>query len=312
MDAQRELLNQLMGKDRDLPSDQQRRRRFSDRDVCKHYLCGLCPYELFSNTKSDLGPHPYGEEDDDDMRREFEKLDEAERRRYGYDRNLLVLLEDMVSGCDRKVERNRERVLREEKETLPDDEEIDAVLGLDRQIEDFVGSAEALAAEDDAEAAFEMLREARKVCAEREKKVIGNEVSQKRTIVCETCGNFMSTTDGVDRLRCHFAGRQYQGWKLCREKLKELREKVGRGGGTGMGMGMDRRDDPPRERSRDRYDRRDSYGDRDRDRGSRYDRDRDDWRRGGGRDRDRDYRDRDRGGWGGGGGGGGRRDRRRW
>lgn len=29
--------------------------RFSDREVCKYELAGLCPYGLFRNTKSDLG-----------------------------------------------------------------------------------------------------------------------------------------------------------------------------------------------------------------------------------------------------------------
>ena len=29
--------------------------KFSDREVCKYALEGLCPYGLFRNTKSDLG-----------------------------------------------------------------------------------------------------------------------------------------------------------------------------------------------------------------------------------------------------------------
>ena len=34
-----------------------KRLRFSDREVCKYELAGLCPYGLFRNTKSDLGAH---------------------------------------------------------------------------------------------------------------------------------------------------------------------------------------------------------------------------------------------------------------
>ena len=41
-------------------------------DVCKYYLLGLCPYQLFSNTKSDLGEHPRGEEDLDEMKDMYE------------------------------------------------------------------------------------------------------------------------------------------------------------------------------------------------------------------------------------------------
>ena len=29
---------------------------FSDPGVCKWYICSFCPSELFTNTKSDLGP----------------------------------------------------------------------------------------------------------------------------------------------------------------------------------------------------------------------------------------------------------------
>jgi LUC7 N_terminus len=40
--------------------------------VCKFYLLGICPYALFSNTKSDLGEHPHGEEDVDDLKEMYE------------------------------------------------------------------------------------------------------------------------------------------------------------------------------------------------------------------------------------------------
>ena len=43
-------------------------------------------------------------------------------------------------------------------------------------------------------------------------------------IVCDVSGNFMNSTDNGERLRCHFEGKQYQGWKLIRDKLKELKK----------------------------------------------------------------------------------------
>jgi LUC7 N_terminus len=46
-----------MGKERDVPLDERTGKglKFSDPEVCKYELCGLCPYRLFKNTKSDLG-----------------------------------------------------------------------------------------------------------------------------------------------------------------------------------------------------------------------------------------------------------------
>ena len=51
------MLDELMGKERDVPIDKRKGAglKFYDPSVCKYDLCGLCPYQLFPNTKSDLG-----------------------------------------------------------------------------------------------------------------------------------------------------------------------------------------------------------------------------------------------------------------
>ena len=67
--------------------------------------------------------------------------------------------------------------------------------------------------------------------------------------VCEVSGNFMSARDADERIAAHYAGKQYVGWKLVRDKFKEMIAKYGRygppppdrnrgppGGGTPMGM----------------------------------------------------------------------------
>lgn len=57
VDAFRSMLDELMGKERDVPLDKRQNRGllFDDKDVCKYELVGLCPNRLFRNTKSDLG-----------------------------------------------------------------------------------------------------------------------------------------------------------------------------------------------------------------------------------------------------------------
>ena len=51
------LLDELMGKERNVPLTERsnRRMRYDDPSVCKYELGGLCPHRLFKNTKSDLG-----------------------------------------------------------------------------------------------------------------------------------------------------------------------------------------------------------------------------------------------------------------
>ena len=48
-------------------------------------------------------------------------------------------------------------------------------------------------------------------------------------VVCDVSGNFLCAKDADERVAAHFAGRQYEGWKLIREKHKQLREKFGFG-----------------------------------------------------------------------------------
>jgi hypothetical protein len=57
MDAQRALLDELMGAERDVPLQQRSHRQlhFTDPGVCKYELAGVCPNQLFTNTRSDLG-----------------------------------------------------------------------------------------------------------------------------------------------------------------------------------------------------------------------------------------------------------------
>lgn len=40
-------------------------------------------------------------------------------------------------------------------------------------------------------------------------------------------GNILSSAENEERIRCHFQGKQYLGWKAVRDKLKELKERFG-------------------------------------------------------------------------------------
>ena len=57
VDATRALLDELMGRERNVPLTERTNREltFHSPEVCKYAIAGLCPYGLFRNTKSDLG-----------------------------------------------------------------------------------------------------------------------------------------------------------------------------------------------------------------------------------------------------------------
>lgn len=86
-DAMRAMLDELMGKERDVPLAQRsgRRVRFYDKDVCKHELAGLCPNTLFKNTRSDLGPCGFEIHEEhldwEEIKGEYDALSEREKDR---------------------------------------------------------------------------------------------------------------------------------------------------------------------------------------------------------------------------------------
>eukprot|EP00472_Partenskyella_glossopodia_P005228 CAMPEP_0197514850 /NCGR_PEP_ID=MMETSP1318-20131121/163_1 /TAXON_ID=552666 /ORGANISM="Partenskyella glossopodia, Strain RCC365" /LENGTH=347 /DNA_ID=CAMNT_0043063057 /DNA_START=45 /DNA_END=1089 /DNA_ORIENTATION=+ len=263
MDTQRALLDQLMGKERNASFEEREKmqRHFWDDDVCKHFLVGLCPYELFKNTRSDLGE--YDKLFDLRAKAEWDALDQKERDKYPYQWELLDLLKGLIEQCDLRIKRNRERCaederLKNEPKKLSEDEA--KRLGV---IQDEIGKlskeAEELGENGEIEQAKVLSMRIEALKAESEqimKKPDDPRFSGRQLMVCEVSGVLMSTTDSEARLKSLYSGKQYQGWKKVRDFysfLKPLLDGKQRRGarghtrektaiatemGTGIGIGI--------------------------------------------------------------------------
>ena len=95
------------------PSGPYRRKRSCyDPAVCPLYCAwGTDLHELFTNTKSDIGPNP--RTCDDDAREEYLSLPSHEQERLGFEYMLYDRLRDLVRGCDRIVSRNKDKLRQE-------------------------------------------------------------------------------------------------------------------------------------------------------------------------------------------------------
>ena len=106
------MLDQLMGAERNVRLEERtgKTKQFSDPDVCKYFLCGICPHDLFKGTKSDLGvcATPCT---DEGCKRSWDALSQAEKDEHGYEYDLMVLLESLVSGLDRKIHGMKDGIL---------------------------------------------------------------------------------------------------------------------------------------------------------------------------------------------------------
>lgn len=128
------LLDQLMGGDRDTPLPPgaalphkngqaggsgdalllpgKRHKSCYDKDICALYCAwGVDVYDLFVNTKSDIGPNPNTA--DDAARKEFLSLPQHEQERMGFEHFLFNKLGELVQQCDRTVSRNNEKLNKE-------------------------------------------------------------------------------------------------------------------------------------------------------------------------------------------------------
>jgi len=302
-----------MGVNRDGENPTALQKHFTDRDICKYYLCGLCPNDLFINTKMDIGEcrklHSLP------LRQDYEEsLKKGED--HGFELELELHLETFIQECDRKIERAQKRLEETEKEK----EEANV---MSAQIKELYAQAEDLGNQGKVEESLELIKKAEKMKTQEvvnpvvvvSTNIAGQEITlipssqQQKLRVCDVCGAFLSIFDSDRRLADHFGGKLHLGYFHIREKLKELkaaREEKGiasphralreiYGRGRDRDLPRDRDRDRDRRQRRERIDRnRSRSGDRDRhsrdrDREDRYRRKR---RREDDRDRDRPHRRR--------------------
>eukprot|EP00854_Cymbomonas_tetramitiformis_P006604 gene6604-7906_t len=106
MDAMRATLDALMGVNRDGDKESEMNRKFSDPDVCRAFLGGLCAHDLFTNTKIDMGAcasiHNVS------LREQYEEA--RQKGEANYDRELLENLDKLLVECDRKIARAMKRL----------------------------------------------------------------------------------------------------------------------------------------------------------------------------------------------------------
>jgi len=226
IDSQRALLDSLMGQSRNNQDDDDAEKiRWRDDEVCKNHLVGFCPYNLFTYTKSDLGP--CDKIHSDQFRREFQQQKDSRKKRY--ERRYLTLLEDIVRNCDRKIDRARDRIRleidmhadKEENLTSMQQERIDRI---DDKINRYTKEMEDLGNKGMVEEAQELLLKVEELQKEKETLrgvTVGKNDFQNLT-VCETCGALMMNMQDESRVDHHLRGKTHQGYQMIRDKLEEL------------------------------------------------------------------------------------------
>ena len=234
MSSASELLDKLMGRSRNMTETEKavHKIHFSDANVCKFYLAGLSPYALLKGTKSDLGP--YESIEDAECKKAWDALEQSEKDRYGYERELLNLLTTLIAKCDRKISMNRGRIATQTQAEVREwQKRVEAMAPAEQlRLAEIAAAMPKLVEEidrlgrngevDDALAAvgrLEALTGERAALRLRLGPLPG---TSKRLVLCDVSGNFLSSNDLSEQLISHFGGKQYQAWKRMRAKHREL------------------------------------------------------------------------------------------
>jgi len=197
----RKMLDELMGTNRDGLQDNNAV-KFTSSNVCKSYLLGLCPYDLFHNTgtfksskKLDLGI--CSKLHDPALKADYELA--AADHDYEYEIEQLEQISQFVNDCDRKVAVNKRRLEEtQDQETLGP--EAQAVHELNEQIGIKLAEAEELGAEGKVEESMAMLTHVEELKNDKRKaediyrnSVPATQNQQQKLRVCEICAAFFKS-----------------------------------------------------------------------------------------------------------------------
>ncbi|EDW30726.1 GL13371 [Drosophila persimilis] len=107
VDAARQMLDELMGRNRNLhPSEAGLKVNWEDPEFCQFYNVKFCPHDLFINTRADLGP--CARIHDEEAKHLYEEARPARKRQY--EDEFLRFCNVMLHDVDRKIQKGKQRL----------------------------------------------------------------------------------------------------------------------------------------------------------------------------------------------------------
>ncbi|ETN69811.1 ADP-specific Phosphofructokinase/Glucokinase conserved region [Necator americanus] len=251
------MLDELMGPKRNVELGKDTKVTFDDPDICKYYIVGFCPHDMFVNTKADLGACPRVH--DDNLRLEYPKSDKFEK--LGFEREFLKFLSRLDEDNQRRIRKNLEKLkaneengqkkedlrkLRDEQEIARIDGEIKACMAEAEKVAVFLFlfilpsqkrvSITLLKAGEEGlvtkcQELVEKIEQLEKQKAAVEERVNSNtalpppidESAIKVMEVCEVCGSMLIKNDAQCRVEEHLSGKMHMGFSKIKVTIEELR-----------------------------------------------------------------------------------------
>ncbi len=213
----------------------------TDAKVCRSYLAGTCPHDLFTNTKQDLGPCP--KVHSEALKAEYEELPPSDKAKYGFEYDYMRDLQKYIDECNRRIDSAQRRLEKTPDEIRQTNVLLKSISDLGASMANGVLEAEILGEQGLVGGAYDEFFRARqagqaKLERERELKALSDTSGpsgHQKLQVCDVCGAYLSRLDNDRRLADHFYGKMHLGYAQMRKTYdafpKEMRS---RGGGRSM------------------------------------------------------------------------------
>ncbi|ROT43803.1 LUC7 protein [Sodiomyces alkalinus F11] len=222
---QRKLLEQLMGAS---ASTRHAQLSMTDPKVCRSYIVGTCPHDLFTNTKQDLGPCPRVHSEG--LKVEYESLSEKERQRYGFEYDYMRDLQKYIDDCNRRIDAAQRRLEKTPDEIRQTNVLLKNISELNTSISNGLLEVEILGEMGEVSRAIDeyyRVRQAQQTKAEREKELkelsdTSGPSGHQKLQVCDVCGAYLSRLDNDRRLADHFYGKMHLGYAQMRKTFESF------------------------------------------------------------------------------------------
>lgn len=230
MDEARALLDSLMGHDRNMDPGKRRPRHYTDDDVCRSYLLGLCPHTLFTNTRVDLGP--CNRTHADKLRSEFwSDVEHAPYYRHKWRGEHRIELLRLLDAVDRRIAINRSRIIEGQATALEiSEKQQKQIAGLREDMAEMMRKAEAAADANEFEESQRLMKETEVTKKKIEDLSMGKQERDRfawEKKICEVCGVIVDVEE-IESIKTgrgwHEKGKQHMGYKEIRTRLKEIEE----------------------------------------------------------------------------------------
>lgn len=226
---QRKLLEQLMGSDM-IGSSQQQSMSFTSPKVCRSFLCGDCPHDMFTNTKMDLGP--CSKIHSDKLKADYQKA--RLKKDYGFEYDYLRDLNKYIDDCNRRIESAQKRLEKTPEELIKASQLARDMAELEKIIDTSLEEVEILGEQGEVMRAVEEYHKIEKYKidrSEREKELKSistnsGSLGHQKLQVCDVCGAYLSRLDNDRRLADHFGGKLHMGYRKMRNLVIELKKEL--------------------------------------------------------------------------------------